>query len=92
MTQERCSKCDRCRPDYIADPTCPSGGYHHWRESKIVAERCGGCGLYPDEIDPKKECEAGGTHGHHMIDVDERGMAIGSVDVKCQDSEDGFFS
>lgn len=54
----------------------------------MTQERCAGCGLYPKEIDSKKECEAGGTLGHHMIDVDERGMAIGSVDAKWQDSED----
>jgi hypothetical protein len=51
----------------------------------MTQERCAGCGLYPEEIDPKKECEAGGTLGHHMIDVDERGMAIGSVDAKRQE-------
>jgi len=52
-------------------------------------KRCVGCGLYPNEIDSKKEwCEAGSTLGHHMIDVDDNGMAIDPVDRKWQESED----
>lgn len=32
---ERCTKCGRERPDYIADPTCPDGsGYCDWQERR----------------------------------------------------------
>lgn len=32
MRSERCSRCRRTRPNYIADPTCPKGGYCAWVE------------------------------------------------------------
>jgi hypothetical protein len=51
-------------------------------------ERCAGCGMYPDEIDPKKECEAGGTLGHHMIAVDELGRALPSVAAQVLGDDD----
>lgn len=38
----KCSKCGCDQPDYIADPTCPSGGYHNWVEHRLpVCEHCG---------------------------------------------------
>jgi hypothetical protein len=29
---QQCQKCFRARPDAIADPSCPKGGYCHWIE------------------------------------------------------------
>ena len=55
-------------------------------------ERCAGCGMYPDEIDPKKECEAGGTLGHHMIAVDELGRALPSVAAQAPERIEIFMS
>lgn len=32
MSWPVCTKCGRERPDYIADPSCPEGGYCNWVE------------------------------------------------------------
>lgn len=36
MRTERCRKCSRKRPDYIADPTCSAGGYCEWASFEIT--------------------------------------------------------
>ena len=45
---EVCKVCRRNRPTYIADPTCPKGGYCEWVETKTpsyirIKSRHAGC-------------------------------------------------
>ncbi len=52
MAIEKCSKCGRERPDYICDPSCPSGGYCNWQERAAEFSGPCACGAFRSKSDP----------------------------------------